>query len=143
MLAPALEGFAPTPEMPEIAEAQALLAALAEADEVRVEAARRRRMTEIRVAYGNALLHGQGMSSPETTAAFAKASALAGTVADFAERLSIYYGLWVGPFIRGDLASMREAAETFLADAERRSDLEKLASLIVSWERRAGMPATI
>ena len=30
VLAPALEGFAPTPEMPEIAEAQALLAALAE-----------------------------------------------------------------------------------------------------------------
>jgi hypothetical protein len=28
ILAPALEGFAPTPEMPEIAEAQALLAAL-------------------------------------------------------------------------------------------------------------------
>jgi hypothetical protein len=26
VLAPALEGFAPTPEMPEIAEAQALLA---------------------------------------------------------------------------------------------------------------------
>jgi predicted ATPase len=120
VLAPALEGFSPTPEMPQIAEAQALLAALAE--EVRVEATRRR-MTQIRVAYGNALLHGQGMSSPETTAAFAKASALAGTVADSAERLSIYYGLWVGPFIRGDLASMREAAETFLADAERRSDL--------------------
>ena len=29
VLAPGLEGFAPTPEMPEIAEAQALLAALA------------------------------------------------------------------------------------------------------------------
>jgi predicted ATPase len=29
VLAPALEGFSPTPEMPEIAEAQALLAALA------------------------------------------------------------------------------------------------------------------
>ena len=29
VLAPALEGFAPTPEMPEIAEAQALIAALA------------------------------------------------------------------------------------------------------------------
>jgi predicted ATPase len=29
VLAPAFEGFAPTPEMPEIAEAQALLAALA------------------------------------------------------------------------------------------------------------------
>ena len=31
VLAPALEGFAPTPEMPEIAEAQALLERLAEA----------------------------------------------------------------------------------------------------------------
>ena len=35
VLAPALEGFSPTPEMPEIAEAQALLAALAESDEVK------------------------------------------------------------------------------------------------------------
>ena len=32
VLAPALEGFSPTPEMPEIAEAEALLAALAETD---------------------------------------------------------------------------------------------------------------
>ncbi len=40
VLAPALEGFSPTPEMPEIAEAQALLAALAETDEVKAEAAR-------------------------------------------------------------------------------------------------------
>ncbi len=31
VLAPALEGFSPTPEMPEIAEAEALLAALAAA----------------------------------------------------------------------------------------------------------------
>ena len=37
ILAPALEGFAPTPELPEIAEAQALLAALAATDEVRAE----------------------------------------------------------------------------------------------------------
>ncbi len=42
LLAPALEGFAPTPEMPEIAEAQALLAALAETDEVKADAAKRR-----------------------------------------------------------------------------------------------------
>jgi tetratricopeptide (TPR) repeat protein len=35
ILAPALEGFSPTPEMPEIAESQALLAALAESEEVR------------------------------------------------------------------------------------------------------------
>jgi predicted ATPase len=34
VLAPALDGFAPTPEMPEIAEAQVLLVALAATDEV-------------------------------------------------------------------------------------------------------------
>jgi hypothetical protein len=38
VLEPALEGFSPTPEMPEIAEAEALLAALEATDEVRVEA---------------------------------------------------------------------------------------------------------
>ena len=37
VLAPALDGFAPTPEMPEIAEAQALLTTLAATDEVKVE----------------------------------------------------------------------------------------------------------
>jgi hypothetical protein len=41
MLAPALEGFAPTPEFSEIEAAQALLAALAETDEVKTAAASR------------------------------------------------------------------------------------------------------
>ena len=54
VLAPALEGFSPTTEMPEIAEAQALRAALAETDEIRAEAARRQRLTQLQVAYGNA-----------------------------------------------------------------------------------------
>ena len=44
VLALALEGFSPTAEMPEIAEAQAVLAALAETDEVKsAQAARQRR----------------------------------------------------------------------------------------------------
>ena len=47
VLAPALEGFAPTPEMPEIAEAQALLAARAETDEVKADAARRQQRPTI------------------------------------------------------------------------------------------------
>jgi adenylate cyclase len=41
VLVPALEGFAPTPEMPEIAEAQALLAELAETNEVKAHEAQR------------------------------------------------------------------------------------------------------
>ena len=82
-----------------------------------------RQRFQLQMAYGNALLHGRGMSPLETTAAFAKARALAGAVADPIERFSTYYGLWVGPFIRGDLASMREVAEKFLADAEREPGL--------------------
>ena len=60
VLAPALEGFAPTPEMPEIAEAQALLAALAETDEVKADAAKQQRLTHLQVAYGNALIAARG-----------------------------------------------------------------------------------
>ena len=43
VLAPALEGFSPTPEMPEIAEAQALLAALSETEEVKTIVAQHER----------------------------------------------------------------------------------------------------
>jgi len=43
VLAPALEGFSPTAEMPEIAETQRLLAALADSDEVKAEMARSKR----------------------------------------------------------------------------------------------------
>ena len=73
VLAPALEGFSPTPEMPEIAEAQALLAALAETDEVKAAAARRQRLTQLHVAYGNALFSARGPGAPETAKAFATA----------------------------------------------------------------------
>jgi tetratricopeptide (TPR) repeat protein len=55
VLAPALQGFSPTPEMPEIAEDQALLAALAETNEVKADVAHRRRMTQLQTSYGQAL----------------------------------------------------------------------------------------
>ena len=47
---PALEGFVPTPEMPEIAESQALLAALAETDEVKAANAQRQRRLHLQTA---------------------------------------------------------------------------------------------
>ena len=43
VLAPALQGFLPTPEMPEIAEAQALLATLAQSDDVKAATEQHRR----------------------------------------------------------------------------------------------------
>jgi tetratricopeptide (TPR) repeat protein len=52
VLAPALEGFSPTPEMPESAEAQALLAALADSDEVKAVAASRQRRLQLQTRYG-------------------------------------------------------------------------------------------
>ena len=119
VLAPALASFSPTPEFPEIAEAQMLLAALAETDEMKKEAARHQRRFRLQTSYSNALLHGRGMAPVETTAAFAKARELAAAVADPAERFSAYYGLWVGPYIRAEMAPMREVAEAFLRDAER------------------------
>ena len=60
VLAPALEGFAPTPEMPEIDQAQALLASLAQTDEVKAQVAQRERLAQLQVAYGNALFSARG-----------------------------------------------------------------------------------
>ena len=64
VLAPALEGFSPTPELPEIAEAQALLAALAESDEVKEAAASRKRRLELQASYGLALTWSRGAPPP-------------------------------------------------------------------------------
>ena len=120
VLALALEGFAPTPEMPEIVEAQSLLAALAETGEVKAEATRRQRQQRLHVAYGNALIAARGYGAPETTEAFARARESASGDKDAPERLASDYGLWVGSFVRGELTSMRAHAAAFLNDVEAR-----------------------
>jgi tetratricopeptide (TPR) repeat protein len=122
VLAAALEGFAPTPEMPEIAEAQSVLAALAETDEVKVEAARRQRLGQLRVAYGHALIATRGYGAPETTEAFAAARESAHGDNAAPERLAADYGLWVGSYVRGELPSMRRYAAAFVGDVEARPD---------------------
>ena len=108
--------------MPEIAEAQALLAALSQSDEVKTEAARRQRRTRLHVAYGNALIAARGYSAPETTEAFARARESAFGDKDTPGRLAADYGLWVGDYMRGDLPSMRAHAAAFLSDVEARPD---------------------
>ena len=104
--------------MPEIAEAQALLAALAETEEVKADAARRQQRRQLHVAYGNALIAARGFGAPETIEAFAKARNSAYGEKDAPERFAADYGLWVGSFIRGELSPMRAHAETFLVDVE-------------------------
>src|SRR6202035_1573619 len=122
VLAPALEGFWPTPEMPEIGQAQSLLAALAETDEVKAEAARRQQRRQLHVAYGNALFAARGPGAPETAQAFAKGHASAVGDNDAHGRLSADFGLWVGSYVRGELAAMREHSKAFLSDVEARPD---------------------
>jgi tetratricopeptide (TPR) repeat protein len=122
VLALALEGFSPTPEMPEIAEAQALLAVLAETDEVRADASRRRQRTQLQVAYGNALIAARGLGALETAEAFSKARESATGRKDAPDRLAADYGLWGGSFIRGELSSMRAYAKDFLGDVDARPD---------------------
>src|SRR5208282_1814765 len=73
VLALVLDGFAPTPAMPEIAEAQALTA-LADNEEVKADAARRERRAQLQVGLANALMHARGFHAPETRAALDRAS---------------------------------------------------------------------
>jgi tetratricopeptide (TPR) repeat protein len=117
-LAPALEGFLPTPEFAEIEQAQALLAALAETDEVKNAAASRQRRLKLQTSYGQALMWSQGFSADESKAAFIRARELAVAIDDAIERFTIYYGLWLGHTTRGELRFAREIAETLLREAE-------------------------
>jgi predicted ATPase len=130
VLAPALEGFAPTPEFPEIEEAQTLLAALADADEVKNAAASRQRRLKLQTSYGQAMLHARGYSAPETTAAFARARKLTAGIADPAERFSVYFGLWAGSFVGGDLAATREITDIMLAETKERPDSPEACTAI-------------
>ena len=127
VLAPALEGFSPAPEMPEIAEAQALLAALQDIDEVRADLAQRRRMTQLRADYGAALISARGYGAPETTETFARARESAPGDRDAPERLAADYGLWAGSYTRGELPAMRMHAAVFVRDVEARPDSPEAA----------------
>jgi tetratricopeptide (TPR) repeat protein len=122
ILAPALEGFSPTLEMPEIAQAQALLAELSQTADVKAEAARRQRLTQLRIAQGVALFAARGGGAPETTEAFARARESASGDRNAPGRLAADYGLWVGSYVRGELPSMRARAAAFLSDVEGRPD---------------------
>jgi class 3 adenylate cyclase/predicted ATPase len=122
ILAPALEGFSPTPEMPEIAEAQGLLVALSQTEDVKVETARRQRLTQLQVSYGNALIAARGFGAPETTEAFARAREAAHGETDALERLAADYGLWASSYTRGDLPSMRAHSASFVRDVEAKPD---------------------
>ena len=118
VLAPALEGFSPPPEMPEIAEAEALLAALAETDEVKAADAQRQRRLHLQAAYGQALMWAKGFAAEEAQAAFSRATELAARTDDFADRFATAHFQWTLSFLRGELRSARALETSFLKEAE-------------------------
>ena len=83
-------------------------------------AAPNQRLTQLQVAYGNALLAARGFGAPETTEAFARARESAYGDKDAPERLAADWGLWAGSYVRGELPSMRAHAAAFLNDVEAR-----------------------
>jgi predicted ATPase len=120
VLAPAVEGFPPTQQFPELAEAQALLSALSESDAVKSAATLSERRLHLQTSLGNALIWAKGYHAPETAAAFARARELASRVEDTSERFSAYYGLWAGHLNRSEPAPLREMAEISLREATAR-----------------------
>jgi predicted ATPase len=74
----------------------------------------------LQIACGQALIHARGYAAPETAAAFSRARELAAGIDDVTERFPVYYGLWAGSCVRGELSQMREPAQAFLDDAENR-----------------------
>jgi predicted ATPase len=122
VLAPAVEGFPPTEQFPELTEAQTLLAALSESDAVKSAATFHQRRVHLQIGLGNALIWVRGHQALETSAAFARARELANREEDALERFSAYWGIWVGHLVRGEPAPLREMAELFLREATARPD---------------------
>jgi predicted ATPase len=118
VLAPALEGFSPTPEMPEIAEAQTLLVAPAETEEVQAAEARRQRRLHLQTAYSQALMWSKGYVAEETRAAFARVGELAAQTENSVARSQTRNAQFVGSLARGQINTARKTAESFLREAE-------------------------
>jgi predicted ATPase len=77
----------------------------------------RQRKLRLQIDYGQALIASRGHGALETTAAFARAEALATGSEDAAERFAARYGMWTGSFVRGEPEQMRTLSAAFLRDA--------------------------
>jgi tetratricopeptide (TPR) repeat protein len=117
VLAPAVEGFSPTPEIPEIAEAQALLAALAASEPVAAELKKRETRSKLHAGYAVATMMTKGFGAEETKAALARAASAPGA-ARTPEYWTVLYGRINADLMSGDHRAARASAEAFLAEAE-------------------------
>ena len=118
VLAPALEGFSSTQEMPEIAEAQALLAELVKTDEVMTAIGERQRRLDLQTSFARAVLWSKGWAADDTKAAFERAGDLA-TSANFpSKRFLAPVGQFLWSLNCGEVRAARDIAGRFLREAE-------------------------
>jgi tetratricopeptide (TPR) repeat protein len=104
--------------MPQIAEAQALLAALADMEEVKAAAAKHQRRLHLQTAYAQAMMWAKGFSAEEARAAFSRATELAAKTDNFSDRFAAAHFQWILAFLRGELRSARDLGLSFLREAE-------------------------
>ena len=127
VLAHTLEGFTPTPEFPEIGEALALRATLAETDEVKTAAEARRRRLKLQTTLGRAIMFSRGFGAEETKTAFAQAQELATGVDAPAELLETSYAQWASLIMHGEFGAAAAAAKSLLRGLENSSHGTKAA----------------
>ena len=116
-LASALDGLVPTSEMPEIGEAQALLAVLERDESVKAELARRERRVQLQLDYGAALISARGYGAEETVKAFERARTLSAGAGARVDRLALLYGTWLGAVTTESFEEASKAAAALLAEA--------------------------
>jgi predicted ATPase len=118
VLAPALEGFALTPEMPEIAEAQTLLAALEKNERVREALEKRQARAKMHLDYARAVQWAKGWGAEEARAAVERAHEFAAPTPGHPDYWSLTYGRFAVSLLRGEFRAALEIAETYLRQAQ-------------------------
>jgi predicted ATPase len=76
------------------------------------------RRLKLQADYGRAVMLSKGLAADETKAALDRVREIAAAAQDPAERVVGYYGRWAWSFMRAEVRSAREIAESFLSEAE-------------------------
>jgi hypothetical protein len=110
--------------MPEIAQAQALLAALAKDERVGELLEKQQARAKIHVDYARAMQWAKGFGAEETRAALERAHEFVAPTPGHPDYWSLTYGRFAVSLLRGEFRAAQEIAETYLrqAEVERRPD---------------------
>jgi class 3 adenylate cyclase len=106
--------------------------AVAIADKLPDEPGRTANRLHLQIAYGRALRGSLGHSAPETVAAWTRARQFAIDINDPIELAPIHYGLFNASLTHGEIAPMRELAETIMSAAKRRPE-SPVAAVVAHW----------